>query len=99
MSQPLSRKSTASQSSSSGWLGHSPWAPKSAVVRTMPVPKNICQRRFTATRAVSGFSGIDDPLGEAEAIGRRAGGQRRQHGGRAGGQLCPWLRVVAAVRE
>ena len=28
--------------------------------------------------------GHRDPLGEAEAIGRRAGGQRRQDGGRAG---------------
>ena len=54
-SQPLSMNSTASQSSSSGWLGHSPCAPKSAGVATSPVPKNIFQNRFTATRAVSGL--------------------------------------------
>src|SRR5262245_37044900 len=48
--------STASQSSNSGWLGGSPWMPKSSVVFTRPVPKNICHRRLTVTLAVSGFS-------------------------------------------
>ncbi len=57
MSQPLSRNSTASQSSSSGWLGGSPVTPKSPVVRTIPVPNTCCQNRLTVTRAVSGFSG------------------------------------------
>ena len=72
----------ASQSSSSGWLGHSPCAPKSSTVLTRPVPKNICQERLTATRAVSGCAGVDQPAGEAEpvAASRR---QRRQAAGHA----------------
>ena len=80
-SQPLSMKSTASQSSSSGWLGYWPWAPKSAGVATMPVPKKICQRRLTATRAVSGWSRIVIHLARprrlAGGAGRRAAAGRR----------------------
>ena len=53
-SQPESTNSVASQSSSSGWLGKSPCRPKFSLVLTMPVPKSICQNRFTVTRAVSG---------------------------------------------
>ncbi len=56
MLQPRSTNSVASQSSSSGCDGLSPCVPKSSDVRTMPRPKNSCQMRFTATRAVSGFS-------------------------------------------
>ena len=56
-SQPESMKVVASQSSSSGWLGYSPCSPKFSDVLTRPVPKYICQKRFTATRAVSGWSG------------------------------------------
>ena len=40
---------TASQSSNSGWLGSSPWKPKSSDVRTSPRPKNACHWRFTVT--------------------------------------------------
>ena len=50
-------KSAASQFSSSGWLGHSPCEPKSFTVFTRPVPNIIAQKRFTATRAVSGCCG------------------------------------------
>ena len=56
-SQPDSRNSTASQSSNSGFTGRSPCAPKSSAVFTSPVPKSSCQKRFTVTRAISGFSG------------------------------------------
>ncbi len=56
-SQPRSTNSVASQSSSSGCDGHSPCEPKSSTVFTSPVPKYICQNRFTVTRAVSGFDG------------------------------------------
>src|SRR5204862_4842403 len=56
-SQPDSRNSTASQSSSSGCDGGSPCEPKSSAVFTRPVPKISCQKRFTVTRAVSGFEG------------------------------------------
>ena len=44
-------------SSSSGWVGFSPAEPKSSGVGTMPTPNSSSQKRFTATRAVSGFSG------------------------------------------
>ena len=39
------------------------------------------------------------PVGEAEAVGRRAGGQRREHGGRACGDFFFGLRVVAAIED
>ena len=54
--QPLSRNSTASQSSSSWFAGASPMMPKSSEVFTRPVPNSSCQNRFTVTRARSGFS-------------------------------------------
>jgi hypothetical protein len=54
--QPWSMKSRASQSSSSGCVGGSPWAPKSLGVRTIPWPKCQAQTRLTRTRAVSGLS-------------------------------------------
>ena len=75
-SQPVRMNSVASQSSSSGCEGHSPCAPKSSTVFTMPVPKYICQKRFTVTRAEQRIAGIDQPFGEAQAIVRSAGGQR-----------------------
>ncbi len=49
--------STASQSSNSGWLGGSPWVPKSSLVFTSPVPNIACQTRLIATRLVSGCAG------------------------------------------
>ena len=82
MLQPRCMNSEASQSSSSGWVGRSPWVPKSSLVKTMPRPKTSCQMRFTATREVSGCLWRDQPAGEAEA--RFAGRHRRQHGERAG---------------
>ena len=45
----------ASQSSSSGWLGRSPWVPKSSLVSTSPCPKYCSQMRFTVTRGVNGL--------------------------------------------
>ena len=49
--------SSASQSSSFGWDGYWPCAPKSLDVFTMPVPKNCSQCLFTVTREVMGFLG------------------------------------------
>ena len=69
-SQPLSRNSTASQSSSSGWTGHSPWAPRSSTRLLMPVPKSCFQSRFTNTRAVSGFSGEVSHLARSSRVSR-----------------------------
>ena len=55
--QPPSTNSTASQSSSSGWVGASACWPKSSTEATIPRPKTSAQMRLTVTRAVSGFSG------------------------------------------
>ena len=52
-SQPLSRKSTASQSSNSGCVGNSPCMPKSSLVRTMPVPKSHWSRTAAGRRSRS----------------------------------------------
>ena len=56
--QFLFTSSCASQSSRRGWVGAAPFLPKSLGVSTMPRPKCQCQRRFTITRAVRGFSGL-----------------------------------------
>ncbi len=53
--QPRPTSSAASQSSSSGWLGFCPIAPKSSVVLTIPSPKWCFQRRLTSTRASGGW--------------------------------------------
>ena len=50
----------------------------------MPRPNNSCQMRFTATRAVSGLSRRDQPARQRRGGRACAGGQRRQHGERAG---------------
>ena len=80
-SHPLSRNSTASQSSSSGCEGGSPCDPKSSEVLTSPVPNSSCHIRFTATRAVSGCAGSTSHLaspsrffGSAALIGGSAYG-------------------------
>ena len=44
-------------SSSSGWLGGCPAAPKLSGVGTRPRPNRCSQTRLTITRAVSGFAG------------------------------------------
>ena len=55
--QPDDENSVASQSSSSGCDGASPWRPKFSGVATNPRPKSCCQIALAATRAVSGLSG------------------------------------------
>ena len=101
-SQPDSRNSTASQSSSFGCDGSSPVMPKSPAVGTRPVPKTSCQKRLTVTRAVSGWSGwvshCASPRRLAGAPWATAGGPP----GRAAGDLVSLLVVLAAdenVRE
>ena len=81
MLQPSLVNVVASQSRSSGWVGGSPWVPKSSLVKTRPRPKNCSQNRFTATRAVSGILLVHQPAGEAEAVGGLALGR----GGRKAG--------------
>ena len=56
--QPSAMNRLASQSSSSGCDGDSPWRPKSLAVRTRPCPKCQAHTRLTITRAVSGFFGL-----------------------------------------
>ena len=90
-SQPLSRSSAASQSSSSGCVGHSPCAPRSSTVRERPWPNASFKSRFARTRAVSGFSRRGEPAREVEA---RRGRVRRCRGaagsaGRRGATTSP----------
>ena len=98
-SQPDRTNSVASQSSSSGWLGGSPWAPKSSTVFTSPVPKSICQSRLTATRAVSGLAGSTSqrarPSRSAFASRGHGADQRRD----AGLDPGPGLVVLAADQD
>ena len=57
-----------------------PATPKSSTVFTRPVPKYICQKRFTATRAVSGCRGIDQPARKSQPVALElAARQRWQH--------------------
>ena len=65
----------------------------------MPVPKISCQKRLTVTRAVSGFSGLDDPLREAEPVlaARPAAADCRKRG-RAGLDLSPFLSYWPRIR-
>src|SRR5690348_8831589 len=56
--QPRATNSAASQSSSSGWVGFFPVAPKLFGLPAMAWPKCQSQRRLTMTRGVSGFSGL-----------------------------------------
>ena len=98
-SQPERTNSVASQSSSSGWLGGSPWAPKSSTVFTSPVPKSICQSRLTATRAVSGLAGSTSQRARPSRSGRRRRGQRRKTGRDAGLDPRPGLVVLAADQD
>ena len=63
--------SEASQSSNSGWLGHSPCEPKSFSTLERPVPKNCCHIRLAKTLAVSGFSGDTSQLAKSRRLARR----------------------------
>ena len=67
----VSMKSTASQSSSSGWLGYSPWAPKSAGVRDEAGAEEDLPEAVHGDARGERVLAHRHPLGEAEAIGRR----------------------------
>ena len=71
--------SVASQSSSSGWTGNSPCAPKSSTVLTMPKPKYDCQKRFTATRAVSGLLRSTSQRARPSRSFDHSGARRSEH--------------------
>ena len=98
-SQPSSRNWTASQSSSSGWLGGSPCAPKSSAVLTMPGAEELepeaVDRHAGRQRVVRG----DQPLGQAQPVDRRARRKRRQERGHAPADLLASLVVFAALEQ
>ena len=84
--------STASQSSNSGWLGRSPCTPKSSVVFTSPMPKNICQERFTVTRAVSGCPGADNQRASPRRLVGASAGKEANPAGTAAATGAPGFR-------
>ena len=74
-SQPLRTNSTASQSSSSGCDGGSPWTPKSSCVLTRPVPKYDLPEAVHRDPRGQRVGGIDQPLRQRQpgrAAHRRA---------------------------
>ena len=79
--QPRRMNSTASQSSNSGWLGASPWMPKSSAVRTRPASEELLPEPVHGDARGEGVLLADDPAGEGEAVARGELGQRGQHFG------------------
>ena len=63
--------STASQSSSSGWLGYSPCNPRSPVSFERPMPKSRDHRRLAKTRAVRGLSRATIQCARSRRVARR----------------------------
>ena len=91
MSQPVSMKSAASQSSSSGWLGYSAWLPRFSLVLTRPVPKNRSHCLFTQTRDVSGWSRETIQFASASRSGFVSAGSGGRNEGTAGTTRSPRL--------
>ena len=98
-SQPSSRNWTASQSSSSGWLGGSPCAPKSSAVLTIPVPKTWSQNRLTATRAVRGWLGATSHCASPSRLTGAPGGSGGKNAGTARPDLLAPLVVLAPLEQ
>ena len=67
----------ASRATRDGWAAR-PAMPKSSAVLTRPVPKNICQKRLTITRPVSGCSGSTSQRARPSRLGGASFGKRRQ---------------------
>ena len=84
-SHPDATNSVASQSSRSGWLGGSPRTPKSSADFTRPMPKNCCQKRLTATRAVSGLAGSTNQRARSSRLAGRGFSVPAVSGGRHAG--------------
>src|SRR5262249_17179490 len=96
VSQPTRMYSVASQSSSSGCDGGSPCMPNSSLVSTMPVPKSSSHSRFTATRAVNGWSGLTSHFANVRRfMGSPAGGWGKT-AGKPGGHFVALVQVIAA---
>src|SRR5437867_13149010 len=92
-SQPVRTNSVASQSSRSGCDGASPCDPKSSVVFTIPVLKYICQKRFTVTRASSGFDGSTSHSANPNQFGGYAAGDDSNAAGSIGVTASPTHRL------
>ena len=73
--------------------------PKSSAVRTMPVPKISCQRRFTVTRAVSGFSGETSHCASPRRFGGASSGIGWSAEKTAGADFLARLIVLAAEED
>ena len=82
-SQPLSMNSTASQSSSSGWVGHSPCEPRSSSVRDeplaegelpQPVHEDARGQRVVARRSASARGRAGSPGGRRRRSGAGSAG-------------------------
>ena len=69
--QPPATNSVLSHSSSSGWVGRCPCAPKLSGVGTIPRPKSCFQMRLTITRATRALAG------ESVRVSHRARSFRR----------------------
>ena len=82
--QPDEMNSVASQSSSSGWDGGSPWRPKFSGVATRPRPKSCCQAALTATRAERGLAGSTSQRARSCRSGSPAPSRPRSGGRNAG---------------
>ena len=63
--------SAASQSSSSGCVGHSPCEPRSSSIFEMPCRRTARHTRLTKTRAVSGFAGETSQFARSSRVARR----------------------------
>ena len=66
--QPDSRYRTASQSRSSGWLGGSPWVPKSSSVSTRPDAEDLSPEAIDGHAGRQRVPGIDQPPRQPEPI-------------------------------
>ena len=86
---PDSRNSTASQSSSFGFVGGSPVMPNSPAVGTRPCPKTCAQKRLTLTRAVSGWSGWVSHRASPRRLAGAPSGSGGRTAGTAAGTLSP----------
>ena len=71
-SQPLSTNSQASQSSSAGFTGGSPCAPKSSSTLERPVPKNSFHSRFEARAPSADFPAPPAILARSSRVNRRS---------------------------
>ena len=91
--------SMASQSSSSGCVGLSPWLPKSSLVCTSPRPNKASQKRFTVTRAVSGFSSLTSQRARPRRFAGASSGSGPKTAGTAGVDPLARAHEASAVAE